>query len=75
MCETPSWRLKPQLLPPTPHKHLYLCNDHHTKGAWWFLISLKTNKHNYHYMFVFYIYYQRYLSLSLSNIDLLFVKI
>ena len=22
MCETPSWRLKPRLLPLTPHKYL-----------------------------------------------------
>ena len=27
--------------PPTPHKHLYLWSDHHTKGAQWFGIFRK----------------------------------
>ena len=31
MCETPSWRLEPWPLPPTPHKHLYLWSDQCTK--------------------------------------------
>ena len=36
MCETPSWRLELQLLPPTPHKYLYLWSDHRTKSVqWW----------------------------------------
>ena len=35
VCEVLSWRLEPQPLPPTPHKHLYLWSDHYTKGAWW----------------------------------------
>ena len=36
VCEAPSWRLEPRPLPPTPHKHLYLWNDHRTKGVQWF---------------------------------------
>ena len=28
--------LKPRPLPPTPHKHLYLWSDHHTKGMRWY---------------------------------------
>ena len=39
MCETPSWKLEPRPLPPTPHKHLYLWSDHHIKGAWWLKTS------------------------------------
>ena len=42
MCEASSWRLKPQLLSPTLHKHLYLGSDYRTKGAWW-LIFHNTN--------------------------------
>ena len=40
MCVTPSWRLESLPLPPTPHKYLYLWNDHRTNGARWFLLSL-----------------------------------
>ena len=37
MCEAPSWILKLQSLPSTPHKHLYLGSDHCIKGAQWSL--------------------------------------
>ena len=40
MCETPSWRLEFQFLPPTPHKHLYLWSDHHIKSARWWILNL-----------------------------------
>ena len=29
-----------QLLPSTPYKHLYLWNDHRTKGVWWCQVTL-----------------------------------
>ena len=31
-CETSSQKLEPQLLPSTPHNHLYLQSDHCTQG-------------------------------------------
>ena len=35
MCEAPSWRLKPQPLPPTSYKQLYLWSDQHTNSVRW----------------------------------------
>ena len=32
VCETPSQRLESRSLSPTPHKHLYLWNDHRIKS-------------------------------------------
>ena len=40
VCETLSWRLKLRPLPPTLHKHLYLCSDHYTKGVRWSYILI-----------------------------------
>ena len=37
MCETPFWRIEPQSLSPTPHKHLYLWSNHRTKGVQWYI--------------------------------------
>ena len=31
--EVPSWTFESRLLPPMPHKHLYLWSDHHTCGC------------------------------------------
>ena len=39
MCEAPSWKLEPRPLPPTPHKHLYLWSDYHTKGVRWCVLA------------------------------------
>ena len=47
MYEALSWKLESWPLPPTPHKHLYLWSDHHTKGVrcysncqYWKLLSI-----------------------------------
>ena len=46
MCEAPSWRLELWLLPPTPHKHLYLWSDHCTKDAQWSLFKVFNFSHH-----------------------------
>ena len=40
VCEVLSWRLKSQSLLPTPHMHLYLWNNHRTKGVRGFYIHI-----------------------------------
>ena len=36
MYESLSWRLEPRILPPTPHKHLYLWSNYCTNGIRWY---------------------------------------